>query len=208
MLKVAEKNTPKDVDLDKILAEYKASLVQHYYEKSLSEQLLDSLVSDTEIQTFYEATKDEHILKDAIARCFFITLPINTINKDDVKGWWKMDKDLDYAKLKEYSEKYAITYILEDSSWISKKDLAAQLPSGTLNQGLSKGKGFNIEKDGIWYLLNIKEVVAKGQQAPVSFVRDKAIRYILHKRKIELVENIASEMYQRELNKKNVIIYK
>jgi len=76
MLKMAEKNIPKDVDLDAILAEYKASLVQHYYEKTLSEQLLDSLVSDTEIQAFYEATKDEHILKDVIVRCFFITLPI------------------------------------------------------------------------------------------------------------------------------------
>lgn len=208
MLKVAEKNIPKDVNLDEIIAEYKASLVQHYYEKSLAERLLDSLVSDVEIQAFYEATKDEHILKDAIVRCFFITLPVNAINKDDVKSWWKMEKDLDYAKLKEYCDKYAITYILEDSSWISKKDLAAQLPNGTLNQGLSKGQKLNIEKDGVWYLLNVKDVVGKGQQAPVSYVRDKAIRYILHKRKIELVENIAAEMYQRELNKKNVIIYK
>ena len=208
MLKIAEKNIPKDIDLDEIMAEYKASLVQHYYEKSLSERLLDSLVSDTEIQAFYEKTKDEHVLKDAIARCFFITLPINAVNKDDVKKWWKMDDNLDYAKLKEYCDKYAINYILEDSSWISKNDLAAQLPSGTLNQGLSKGKTLNVEKDGIWYLLSVKETVGKGQQAPVSYIRDKAIRYILHKRKIELVENMASEMYQRELNKKNVIIYK
>ena len=100
MVKISEKNIPKDVDLDKIIAEYKASLVQHYYEKSLSQQLLDSLVSDTEIQKFYEATKDEHVLKDAIIRCFFITLPVNTVNKNDVKKWWKMTDNLDYAKLK------------------------------------------------------------------------------------------------------------
>jgi hypothetical protein len=208
MLKVAEKNIPKDIDLDAILAEYKASLVQHYYEKSLSERLLDSLVSDVEIQTFYEATKDEHVLKDAIARCFFITLPINAVKKEDVKKWWKMENNLDYAKLKEYCETYAINYSLEDSSWVNQKDLAAQLPDGTLSQGLSKGQSLNIEKEGVWYLLKVKEVMSKGQQAPVSYVRDKAIRYILHKRKIELVDNIAAEMYQRELNKKNVIIYK
>lgn len=209
MLKVAEKNIPKDVDIAQMLADYKASIIQHYYEENLVAQRLDSVVSQKEIQAFYEATKDDHILEETIARCYFIKLPTNSPNKEDLKKWWKMKESLDFAEMKGYAETYAQMYILEDSSWVAKEDLAAHLPDGTFNQGnFGSGQSFDFEKKGYWYLLNIKEIKSKGQLAPVAYVRDKAIRFILHKRKIALIENMATEMYVRELNKKNVTIYK
>lgn len=208
MEKVAEKNIPKDVDIDKIIEDYRASLIEHYYEKSLTEKLLDSLVDEAEIRAFYETTKEEHVLKNTIVRCYFVSFPANILEKEDVKTWWKMEKDLDFAKLKEYADQYAIKYILQDSSWIRRDYLAAQFMDDAFNQGdITKGKKINTEKEGIWYLLDVKDVIPAGQLAPVSYIREKAIKYILHKRKIELVENLASEMYKRELNKKNVIIY-
>ncbi len=208
MKKVAERNVPKNVNIDEIIENYRASLIQHYYEKSLTEKLLDSLVDESEINAFYETTKEEHILKNAIVRCYFVSFPSNTLEKESIKSWWKMEKDLDFAKLKEHCEAHAIKYILEDSSWIRRDLLAAQFMDGAFNQGdITRGKKINTEKEGIWYLLEVKDVIPAGKLAPVSYVRDKAIKYILHKRKIELVENLASEMYKRELNKKNVIIY-
>ncbi len=208
MLKIAEENISRDSEIDRMVEEYRKTLIQHRYEQNLVEQRLDSVISQNEIDTFYQKTKNEYKLKQDIVRCYFIKVPINSPDKDKLKKWWKKKDPLDYAQMKDYCERYAQMFILEDSTWIHKKDLAAQFPKNTFSQEkLSVGKEWSFEKSGSLYLLRVFDIARKGKNEPVAYASKKIKGYILHKRKIELLKQLASEMYQRELNKKNVIIY-
>ena len=208
MLHVAEENVPKSIDIEKMVQEYRKSLIKLYYEKNLVQQRLDTLVNSEEISSYYELSKGDHILKYHIASCFFVKIPTSAPDLEDVKKWWKMEDDLDMPQLKEYCEQFAQIYILEDSTWIRDIDLAAQFPDGTFSEGsLTKGKTFNFQKKGYLYLMKVNGVVKKGKIAPIGYIREKAKDYILLKRKRELIDHMADEMYQREINKKNVVIY-
>jgi len=208
MVRIAEENIPADVDIDKMVKEYRESIVKYHYEKNLVSKRLDSLVSNQEIKLQYEKTKGQHKLKHNIVQCFFVKIPVNSPNKDDLKKWWKMKDAIDYAKVKDYAAKYAQVFILEDSTWIRAKDLAAQFPEKTLSEGsFSSGKEVSMDKKGYLYLLRVNKVFKKGEQAPISYLKAKLVDYILHQRKLELIKNMSKEMYKRELTKQNVIIY-
>lgn len=208
MLRVAEQNIPQDIDIDEMVRNYRNNLIQLYYEKNLVEQRLDSTVTKEEVRDYYEANREENILKYKVARCFFVKVPSSAPQKDELRTWWKRETPEDVLKLKSYCEQYAQLYNLEDSTWVRASDVAAQFPAGTLTEGtILKGKQLSTEKEGYIYLLEVMETVDKGQTAPLGYVREKAKSYILLKRKMELIERMSKEMYQREINKQNVEIY-
>lgn len=208
MLRIAEQNIPQDIDIDEMVRNYRNNLIQLYYEKNLVEQRLDSTVTKEEVRNYYEANKEENVLKYKVARCYFVKLPSNAPQQADLRAWWKRETPEDVLKLKEYCEQFAQLYNLEDSTWVRASDVAAQFPAGTLTEGnIVKGKTLSIEKEGYIYLLEVLETADKGQIAPLGYVREKAKSYILLKRKMELIERMSKEMYQREMNKQNVEIY-
>ncbi|MGB0862169.1 MAG: hypothetical protein ACPGXZ_04590 [Saprospiraceae bacterium] len=208
MLHVAEENVPNDIDIDEMVREYRQNLIQLHYERNLVKQRLDTFVSNEEVRSYYEVSKQDHVLKQNVVRCFFLKAPNNSPDLEEAKKWWKMENDLDKTKLEEFAEKFAQIYILEDSTWVRENDLAAQFNGDALKEGsLTKGKEIIIDKQGYLYLLKIHEVAKKGEIAPMGFIKKKAKSYILLKRKMALIEDMASEMYKREINKKNVVIY-
>lgn len=208
MLKLAEENIADDAEIKKLVDEYRKVLIQHMYEKRLVQQRLDTLVGQQEINDFYEATKQDYVLKEDVVRCYFIKTPATSPDLDQVKTWWKLKEPTDMEDLKIYSDLYAVMYLLEDSTWINKENLAALLPKSALNKvSWSTGSNMNMTIDGAFYILKINQVARKGQIAPVGYVADKIRDYILHERKIKLIETLSTEMYQRELNKENVEVY-
>lgn len=55
----AERNIPKDLDIDELVRNYRASLVRFNYEEQIIAQQLDSVISEPELKTFYENNKDQ-----------------------------------------------------------------------------------------------------------------------------------------------------
>ena len=72
MMYQAERNVPKDLNIDKLVRDYRASLLTNNYEKILVEQLLDSLVTQQELADFYELNKSQYQLEFDIVRGHFV----------------------------------------------------------------------------------------------------------------------------------------
>ena len=177
MVRIAQDNIPNDANIEQKVQAYRASLIQHYYEQALVSQKLDSVVTNEEITAFYNQTKEEHILKESIARCYFMKIPTTAPNIEEVKTWWQMKDPLDIERLRDYCANFAQFYILEDSSWVNKSDLAAQLPDNTFSQGVfQSGKTWTSTKDEVLYFLKINDIISSGKIAPQSYVKEKAIR--------------------------------
>ncbi|MBL0082070.1 MAG: hypothetical protein IPP37_06390 [Saprospiraceae bacterium] len=68
MILEAEKNLPKDINLEKMIDDYRSSLLLYNYETKLATELLDTLVTKEEKQQYYNQHSDEFILPEAIAK--------------------------------------------------------------------------------------------------------------------------------------------
>ena len=98
--------------------------------------------------------------------------------------------------------------MLDKSTWYSVEDIADQLPQGTLNADNVSTKLDFIQRDGKFeYLFKVFEVKNRKDIAPLAYIEAQARKYILHQRKIKLLEQKKEEMYERAMRRGNVQVY-
>jgi hypothetical protein len=207
VMEEAEKNIPPDVNIDKLVREYRTSLVLNTYQQNLMSSTLDTTLTEQELRTFYEANKDLYTLQTPILRCLFVKLPNSAPNIKEFEKWWDANKKTDRSRMFSYASSYAAAFLLVDSSWHKADRIALELPKGTINpEELSTGE-FTRKDENYAYFLRILAVKNKQDNAPFEFVRDQASKFILHQRKQKLIDEKREELYQRELSRNNVKIY-
>jgi hypothetical protein len=208
LLNEAERNIPKDLNIDKLVRDYRASLIRANYEKILIENRLDSTITQEQLIDFYEKNKEQYQLETPIIRCHFIKVPLPVPESEDLRRWWNNPSEDNFDELVAYCNKYAVAHHLEDSTWHKVDDIAMLLPTGTLTPNNVSTKREFTQRDGEFqYFFKLFEVKNRKEIAPLSYIEDQARKVILHKRKIKLLEDIKDEMYELEMRRNNVHIY-
>ncbi len=206
MLYEAERNIPKDLNIDKLVRDYRASLILHNYEKQITETQLDSMISDDEIMEYYNQYEGHFQLETSIMRCKFMKLPSDAPDLAKAEKMWEEMKDGSSKKLENYCEENAITYQLEDSIWVNKDELASEFPKDVLSS-MKEGKEFKQKKEDYVYYVRVMEVQSKNNEPPLSYIRNQVSKFILHNRKLELVNKMREELYQKAERKGHVKYY-
>lgn len=208
MLHEAEKNVPKGLDIDGLVADYRASLLKHNYEKVLVEKLLDSTVTQTELQDFYEKNKDQYKLETPIIRCRFIKAPRTAPRLDDVEKWWEGKSSRDQQMLGAWCAANATMHYLQDSTWYKVVDIAAYMPQGTLTiDNVAAKRSFTLRDDDFVYFFEVKNLVSRPEIAPLTYIESQARKVILHKRKTQLLEEMKDRLYEEAMRNSKVTVY-
>jgi hypothetical protein len=210
MLHEAEKNMPADLQIDRLVKDYKASLIMYQYEKSVVETLLDTVISDEELEAYYDENKSQYQLEATIVRCHLIKLPRSLDDKiiKKIESSWKSNKDSDFRDLVSLSNRYASTYYLSDSIWYKLDVISQEMPQGSINlNAIRNNKVFQLTNDEYYYFLKILDIKDKKEIAPLAFIQEQASRVILHKRKIALLEKLKSDLYDRAVSRDNIKLY-
>lgn len=208
LLHEAERNLPKDVNLDALISDYRASLLVSNYEKTLIESRLDTIISDAELEAYYERNKEQYQLERPIVRCHFIKVKKPVMNRDQLRRWWDSEKPADLRRLIAYGNRHEGVFMLEDSTWYKVEEIENLMPPGTLStQNMRRNRSLRFTDDQYEYYLRIHESVLSTEIAPLSYIREQASRYIMHKRKLELLEKIKADLYSTELESDQVKIH-
>ena len=205
LLYEAEQNVPADLNIDKLVADYRASLLKHQYEKLIVSNNLDSAITDEELNAFYEKNKEQYQLETPIVRCFLIKVPINVPEKDKLRKLWNDKSSPNSTDLLELSNQHATFFLLSDSIWYRIEDIAQQLPPKTINISNIRAPLDLTQRDNEYqYYLRIFEGKNKKEIAPLAFIEDQARKAILRKRKIEILEKTKTEMYERAMLRNDI----
>ncbi len=206
MLYEAERNVPKDLNIDKLVRDYRASLILHNYEEMLIESDLDSMISEQEILNYFNEHKTHFQLETNIMRCNFMKLDKNAPQMDKVEEWWEADSFPQLKYLTQYCDKNAIVYQLEDSIWLDVDQVEAEFPKGALSS-MKEGKEFKLTEGDYKYFIRIMEIQSKNSDPPVGYIKAHATKYILHNRKLKLIEDKKEQLYQKSDRKGHIKIY-
>ncbi len=208
LLNEAEKNIPKDLNLEKLVADYRASLIKNNYGNIVMNRLLDSTVTTVQLQEFYEKNKEQYQLETPILRCRFIKAPRNAPGSDKAQDWWNSNKGGDFAELARWCSQHAAVHHLQDSTWYNVDDIAAYMPQGTLTVDNVENRRDFIQRDeNFVYYFKVLELVRKKEIAPLSYIESQARKVILHKRKTALLEELKDKLYEEAVRKKNMEVY-
>ncbi|MEM1120235.1 MAG: hypothetical protein AAGJ18_07280 [Bacteroidota bacterium] len=205
LMQEAERNIPKDLNIDELVRDYRASLVQYSYEQQLVEQELDSTITKRELNEFYEKNKEQYQLDAPIIRCHFIKVPQDAKDLADIRATWQANQASDQEKLLALCNKNATEYLLTDSIWYKVETLAKEMPEGTIdNNNIGRRKAFTIQDNDFIYFFRLLELVNRKQIAPLSYIEGQASKVILHRRKIKLLEEKKEDLYEQKANEVKV----
>lgn len=200
LLHEAERHIPEDLDIDKLVADYRASLIRNSYENFLVEEMLDSTISAEELHQFYEANKEQYKLETPIIRCRFIKVKKSTPGLNQATNWWNSQNEADLAKLRNWARQNAELYRLDDKSWYKVEEIAAFMPKGILTiDNVNSRRDFIQRDDEYQYFFKVLELVSRPETAPLAYIEEQARKVILHKRKSQLLEDVRNRILDEAL---------
>lgn len=212
VLHKAEKNLNSDQkDFTQQLEDYKNSLIIYSYETKLINQLLDTNISNEEIEKYYNENSENFLLKDNIIKVNYVKLEINSPMKAKFKNlvFSKKDDNGDKNQLVDLCTKYAVNFYLDDDAWLLFDDLLKEIPIETYDQEayLKSNRTIETKDENFYYLINIKDFKIRESTSPISFEKENIKNIIINKRKLELVQNMHKEAFDQAVKNNDFKIY-
>ena len=202
VLNFAERNlSESQKDFSKQLQDYRSSLVTYAYERELINQKLDTIISDEELKTYYNANIDNFKLKSYIVKLRFVKLSIDAPKQNKLEKWFRSDDEKDFEKLYEYCQKYAENFYFEENTWLYLQDVLKEVPINETDWDnfLRNTTYYRFESGSFQYLVRFFDYKLKDDRSPLTLERGKITDLILNRRKVELInqmrEDVVNESY-------------
>jgi len=206
----AMKNLPgEQMDFSKQLENYKNSLIVFEYENALVKQNLDTIVTEDEMENYYDSNQKNFLLKDNIVQIQYVKLPVRSPNIKIFKKLLYSDNSVDKVNLAGQCEKYASNYFLDDQTWLLFNDILKEIPIKTYNQEdfLKNHRKVEFQDSLFVYLVRFKDFKIKEGISPLSFEKERIRNIILNKRKIDLINKMHEDTYEQALKHNEFEVY-
>ena len=206
----AEQNLTSDqMDFTQQLENYKNSLIIYTYENELVRQKLDTLVTDENIEMYYDANQQNFQLKDNIVQLQYVKLPLKSTFVKQFRKLLNSDNPVDKTRLSQQCEQYASDYFLDDQNWLPFNDLLKQIPIKTYNQEefLKNHRELEYQDSAYIYLVRFRDFKIKESVSPLSFEKEHIRNIILNKRKIDLTRKMREDIFEHAQKKNDFEIY-
>jgi len=210
LLNIAEKNLlAKDLRFQKKLEDYRKSLIIYEYESKLVRQNLDTVVTQKEIEEYFNENIDNFRLKTNIVRAVYARFPIKDDAVQKVRRFFYSSQPSAGDSLEVYFMTRAETFNLNDEKWIPFDELLRIIPVKTTNKEayLRQTKKTDFGDEVFHYFLALSEYLLINDLPPVTFEKEHICQIILNRRKIQLIRETREEIFSKALQNNEFEIY-
>jgi hypothetical protein len=210
LLNKAELNlTDEEKNVEQQIENYRSSLLIYAYEQSYIRQHLDTVVTDTEIENFYKENQSNFILNGSLMKGVFIKIPVKAAEAYKVRQWYRSDNPENIKSLEGYCFKHATVYDHFNDGWVKLNEVLPMIPAvpGNSEAAILSRRYIETRDTAFLYFLNAKEIVPSGNVSPLELVKNDIESIILNKRKINLINELESNIYSDAQNRDHFTIY-
>ncbi len=200
MLKMAEENlADEQKDVQRELDEYRTSLIIHRYQQQLINQKLDTAIAAGDILNFYNSHPEKFTLDQNIVKAIYLEVPKKEAKLDQLKHWMTASDDKSRMDLEKFSFQYATKFDYFNEEWIDFSQIRSRMPVSFATPDVILKRNSFIEStdENKYYLAAIKDYRLIGDKAPFEFVKDRIASLILNTRKIEFIEELQKNIFQK-----------
>lgn len=202
--------TVKQKDVTEKLEEYRRSLLVYQLESSIISQRLDTVVTEEEIQEYYEMNQGNFELKENIVKVLYVKITPETPDQERLRELMRAGQDEDaLIELEEYAVAYAANYFLDPNTWLYFTDLLKEIPIDTYNQETFLRNNRYLEKQagGYKYFVRFLDFRIRDGISPLSLQREKIRNILINKRKITLLKDYQEELFNEALENGDFEVY-
>ncbi len=188
-------------EIKELVRNYEQELLIERYKKALLQQELDTLITEEDLNNYYEANKNVYRLNEELMQLKYIHFSSDLSDKKDIIKLFKSNEresieELIARELEFYS------FSFNDSIWVSYRDVEKKLAFLKDEKNIKKNQFIQKEDSLGVYLLAVKDIRHRNDIAPKEYVIPTIQQMILHKRKLELMNEIEKNIMVDAINNK------
>lgn len=203
-LKIQEANElfpESEHDIEKLVEEYRGSLLTSRVDQYYIEQQMSSDVSDEQVAEYYNSHKADFLLDRTLVKGRVLRYDASYRQSKALKTTMQKaaTSSVEEKSLVDVCEKNGFLLIDNRSTWVNFTDFLANLPitAAQDNEPLLDKLGVQEMKMGKdCYLFDFTSVCRKGNVAPLEIVADNIRRILLTRRRAEIIRQHEEQILQ------------
>ncbi len=210
VLKIAERNLGDEKEtIDKLVDAYRRSLLRYRYQEKLIQEKLSDEIQESDVLTYYDTNKAKFVLDKNLIKGLFLKVPADAPNLSEVKTWYKSGNVASLEKIEKYSIQNASIYEYFFDKWVDFDEIRNNIPNHITNPEsfLRTNKTLEVTDSSYCYLLNIRQVLLKGQVEPFEYAEPRIREILINQRKLDFIKEFEEELYNDALDGGDVIFY-
>lgn len=207
--KADENLSDEQKNLRNELEEYRNSLIIYKYKNELIRQRMDTVVTNQQIEEFYNNNPANFNLNNSIVKATFVMIPGDLADPNLIKSLIADTSPEGIDELRDYCSQYAKKANISTDEWISFQMLEKNFPQKVEDPEtfLKRNQLYEMNDSNYYYIASIHDYKLSNDLAPIEFVRDNIRNLILNQRKIRFLKEIEENIYTEGVRKKKFRIY-
>lgn len=196
----AEKNIPPDLNVNKLVNDYRSSLLMYNFENQIINKMLDTTVTQDQKIEFYQKNGSQFILSHKIVK----SILISSGKKDNsLQSFVSKSGKLPMEKIMEESQKKGFSTNIQGDKWIPAEDIRSFIPSVNPVK-FKSGYTDLITYGNKVFFIKIMELYKENEIPPLDYIEEKVEQVILNNRKTQLLKSFREELYLKNLESGNI----
>ena len=200
----------KKNDLDLLVEKYKVDLYINSYKDLIVNSRIDSIVTDEEIESFYNRNIDNFKLNENLLKYRYLKVPSDNINISRIRRYIQRLNESDREFLDSLNFQFADLKI-NDTMWFTEREVISSIKF--INQKnksnyMRINRLYEFEDDQYTNYFIVKDLLKSGNIPPLSYLYDRIKSNIINQRKLNLIQNINKEILNDALKSSKYEVFK
>lgn len=205
----AIRNIPDTKDIDRLVENYRRSLIEHEFQRRLIEQKFSSEITDEEIEQFFNDNQRLFVLDESLVKGLYLQIPNKSHDLSEIRKLYVNQDDESFEEIEKYCIRNAARCEFFYDNWRTVSELEVLLPSmdKPLETQLKDGKSFEFKDEEYIYLLNVSEFAEKGGIEPLDHARARIRGLLINSNEVSYIRKIKEDLYEAALEKNRIIFH-
>ena len=183
-------------DVSQELETYRRSLLKYRYEQLFVNQRLDTLVSEEQINEFYDKHQDRFVLKQPVVKARFMSIKSDSPNLKMIQKKMASEDAMDVMEADSMAYLSAFKFATWENTWIEASQLAKEFgaESASVMSSMKKGWIERTDTNDIKSIAYISEIKTAGQMAPIEYSAPFIKDMIISARKQTLISTLEQDL--------------
>jgi len=203
-------NKSKQIELDKLINQYKIDLYSKAYLEDLVVTKIDTIITDQEIENYYNKYKNNFKANSPLVKLRFINLVKGNNKLQTISAKFSNFSKKDKKDLQNLAIQFK-SYAFNDSIWVDIEQVYERLPfvnQDNVVKYISAGMSYQYPDSTSIWLVKVKDVVQKNSVVPLQYIKPTIKQVILNNRKTDLINKIQTEITNDAIKDNDFEIFK
>lgn len=204
----ATRNIPNNAEIDRLVENYRKSLILHTYQQELINQNLANEVTEEEMLAYFEEHQTLFKAERPLLKGLFIKVPLSAPQLTQLRRWYKDTARVAVENLEKYGLQHAVKYEYFYDKWVSIAEMLDWVPydEEELTDYLTKRQYLELKDTTFYYFLNVTDYRPVGAQEPFEFAQSQVKDILLNMRRMDYIEQVKNELYEEALEENKIKI--